>query len=72
MKPGDIFRVPDYEIVGGYRVWVVVAVNLGATGQENYYSIRCLDKRDADRSLSVPCILLDQNREVTMCVEHLL
>ena len=59
----DIFRLPAYG--GGFRVWVVVGVFLGAESQESIIEIRVLDKNPATKSdepvcLHVPVAIMEQ------------
>lgn len=56
--PGDLIRVPAYS--GGFRVWRVVGVFLGATNQEGVVEIETLDRsRCSQGRMCVPCELLD-------------
>jgi len=56
--PGDVVRMKHYPTTGGYRVWKVEAVLLGATYQESTYRMRPLDVAEND-TIHVPCIMLD-------------
>jgi len=40
---GDVFRMRG-RFSGGYRVWKVDGVHLGATHQESVVSLTCLDR----------------------------
>ena len=53
----DIVRIP-IENTGGFRVWKIVGVHLGALGQESSYALQPLDK-DENKTLHVPCAILE-------------
>jgi hypothetical protein len=56
MKPWDIIRVK--QAAGGYRVWQVSAVKLGAVHQEDVIEIESLE-RSENGPLRVPLHLLE-------------
>lgn len=47
-----------YPTVGGFRVWKVVGVHLGASGQEGTYALKPLDVRENEQ-IQVPCLMLE-------------
>ena len=56
-RVNDIVRMP-IENKGGFRVWKIVGVHLGALGQESSYALQPLDK-DENKTLHVPCAILE-------------
>lgn len=57
-KPDDIIRTRAYS--GGFRVWRVIAVCLGATNQESVIELETLDReRSTEGRMCVPVELLD-------------
>lgn len=54
----DTIRMRHYPTTGGYRVWKVEAVLLGATYQESTYRLRPLDIDDHE-TIQVPCLMLE-------------
>lgn len=63
---GDTLRMPNYDTAGGFRVWSVEGVHLGAEGIESVYRLKALDvKRNAlANDTYVPCIMLETHPEV--------
>lgn len=69
-----LLRIPNPPNVGGFRVWLVAEVRLGAVGQEDHYQLRPIDQKlgngadgkTASESL-VPCYLLDTHAGVEVC-----
>lgn len=55
---GDVIRMKHYPTSGGYRVWKVFGVHLGATYQEGTYRLMPLDLSD-NQPIHVPCIMLE-------------
>lgn len=60
---GDTLRIKHYPTAGGFRVWKVYSVNLGATRQEGTYELRPLDVSD-NKPIQVPCLLLETHSGV--------
>jgi len=57
-KPGDIIRTRAHS--GGFRVWRVNGVFLGATSQESVIELETLDReRNTEGRMCVPVELLD-------------
>lgn len=62
-KPGDVLRMPHYATVGGFRVWVVQGVHLGAEKQESTYQLKAIDMKD-NAEIHIPCIILETHPEI--------
>lgn len=62
-KPGDTLRMPHYETSGGFRVWQVQGVHLGATYQESTYHLIPLEIHEHEK-IHVPCIILETHPEI--------
>lgn len=62
---GKLLRLPRGSEQGGFRVWQVMAVCLGGTGQEDHYELAPLDlamgnnPEGKTRKSLVPCWILD-------------
>lgn len=60
---GDVLRHPAYG--GGFRVYKVVGVHLGAVRQESTYRLRVLDvSAPDDGPIVVPCVILEQSPHI--------
>jgi hypothetical protein len=57
-KPGDVIRMKDYPTKEGWRLWKVIAVNLGALRQESSYELKPLDRKE-NKPIEVPCVMLE-------------
>lgn len=55
---GDTIRMPHYPTAGGFRVWKITGVHLGATRQESTYELIPLDASE-NKPINVPCIILE-------------
>lgn len=55
---GDTLRMKHYPTAGGYRVWKVYGVHLGATRQEGTYHLIPVDVSD-NEAIHVPCLMLE-------------
>lgn len=55
---GDTIRMKHYPTAGGFRVWKVIGVHLGATFQEGTYALKPLDV-SANEQIHVPCLMLE-------------
>lgn len=55
---GDTIRLENYKTAGGFRVWKVVGVHLGATQQESTYALKPLDVSE-NETIHVPCLMLE-------------
>jgi len=60
---GDVLRMRHYATAGGFRVWVVEGVYLGAEKQEDTYHLRAVDIDD-NAEIHVPCIILETHTEI--------
>jgi hypothetical protein len=60
---GDTLRMPHYETSGGFRVWQVHGVHLGATYQESSYHLIPVEIHENEK-LHVPCIILETHPEI--------
>lgn len=47
-----------YRTFGGFRVWKVIGVHLGASRQEGTYALKPLDVSD-NEPIHVPCIMME-------------
>ena len=65
-RVGHILRLPHYKTAGGFRVWQVIAVKLGATHQEGTYELEPLDIHP-NESIEVPCIILETHPAIELC-----
>lgn len=60
---GDVIRMPNYPTAGGpttKRVWKIIGVHLGGTGQEGTYAMRPVDY-SVNEPIHVPCIILESH-----------
>ena len=64
-KPGDVLRMPHYATAGGFRVWAVEGVHLGAEKQEDTYHLKSVDIND-NAEIHVPCIILETHPEIEL------
>ena len=64
-RVGDTIRMPHYETIGGYRVWLVQGVHLGGLFQEGTYRLKCVDVHD-NETIHVPCIILETHPEIEL------
>jgi len=60
---GDVLRMPHYATAGGFRVWAVEGVHLGAEKQEDTYHLKAVDIKD-NAKIHVPCIILETHLEI--------
>lgn len=63
LNVGDTIRLEHYRGHGGFRVWKVVGVHLGAVGQEGTYALKPLDVSE-NETIHVPCLMLETHGAV--------
>lgn len=60
---GDVVRMPNYELAGGYRAWVVVGCHLGASKQESTYQLKVIDMSE-NKIIHVPCLIMETHSQI--------
>lgn len=61
---GSTIRMKDYDTAGGYRLWHVVAHNLGGTNQEGSFKLVPMDKIEGTEDLNVPCVMIETDPRI--------
>ena len=63
LSVGNVVRMPNYELAGGYRAWVVVGCHLGASKQESTYQLKAIDMSE-NKVINVPCLILETHSQI--------